>query len=218
MGDETISLYDYADANPGPVTIPPDVSTFTISFVATDYIHGDNYEYSYLLQDYNTAWTELQKSNEISFTKLPYGNYTLKVRYKNDVYDSNAREYLLPLKILPPWYLSTWAIAVYIFLAILFAGVLVYWINRRIAEKQQQVARKIHEEQKEKLYEAKLNFFANITHELCTPLTLINGVGDYIQTYAENTSDNKLKRYIRILRDNVASLNELIRKSWISVR
>ena len=212
MGDETISLYDYADANPGPVTIPPDVSTFTISFVATDYIHGDNYEYSYLLQDYNTAWTELQKSNEISFTKLPYGNYTLKVRYKNDVYDSNAREYLLPLKILPPWYLSTWAIAVYIFLAILFAGVLVYWINRRIAEKQQQVARKIHEEQKEKLYEAKLNFFANITHELCTPLTLINGVGDYIQTYDENTSDNKLKRYIRILRDNVASLNELIQE------
>ena len=212
MGDETISLYDYADANPGPVTIPPDVSTFTISFVATDYIHGDNYEYSYLLQDYNTAWTELQKSNEISFTKLPYGNYTLKVRYKNDVYDSNAREYLLPLKILPPWYLSTWEISVYIFLAILFAGVLVYWINRRIAEKQQQVARKIHEEQKEKLYEAKLNFFANITHELCTPLTLINGVGDYIQTYAENTSDNKLKRYIRILRDNVASLNELIQE------
>lgn len=212
MGDETISLYDYADANPGPVTIPPDVSTFTISFVATDYIHGDNYEYSYLLQDYNTAWTELQKSNEISFTKLPYGNYTLKVRYKNDVYDSNAREYLLPLKILPPWYLSTWAIAVYILLAILLAGVLVYWLNRRIAEKQQQVARKIHEEQKEKLYEAKLNFFANITHELCTPLTLINGVGDYIQTYAENTSDNKLKRYIRILRDNVASLNELIQE------
>lgn len=212
MGDETFSLYDYADANPGPVTIPPDVSTFTISFVATDYIHGDNYEYSYLLQDYNTAWTELQKSNEISFTKLPYGNYTLKVRYKNDVYDSNAREYLLPLKILPPWYLSTWAIAVYILLAILLAGVLVYWLNRRIAEKQQQVARKIHEEQKEKLYEAKLNFFANITHELCTPLTLINGVGDYIQTYAENTSDNKLKRYIRILRDNVASLNELIQE------
>lgn len=212
MGDETFSLYDYADANPGPVTIPPDVSTFTISFVATDYIHGDNYEYSYLLQDYNTAWTELQKSNEISFTKLPYGNYTLKVRYKNDVYDSNAREYLLPLKILPPWYLSAWAIAVYILLAILLAGVLVYWINRRIAEKQQQVARKIHEEQKEKLYEAKLNIFANITHELCTPLTLINGVGDYIQAYAENTSDNKLKRYIRILRDNVASLNELIQE------
>lgn len=212
MGSETVSLYDYTKANPVPVVIPPDVSTFSISFVATDYIHGDNYEYSYLLQNYNTNWTELQKSNEISFTKLPYGNYTLKVRYKNDVYDSNAGEYLLPLRVLPPWYLGTWAIAAYILLAILFLGLLAWWINRRIAEKQQQVAHKIQEEQKEKLYEAKLNFFANITHELCTPLTLINGVGDYIQTYAVGTSDNKLQRYIRILRDNVMSLNELIQE------
>lgn len=89
---------------------------------------------------------------------------------------------------------------------------LLYRLNRRIAEKQQLVALKIREEQKEKLYEAKLNFFANITHELCTPLTLLNGVGDYIHAYAENTSGGKLKRYIRILRDNVASLNELIQE------
>lgn len=212
MGGEAISLYDYAESVADPVTIPPDVSTFCISFVATDYIHGDNYEYSYLLENYNTSWTELQKNNEISFTKLPYGNYTLKVRYKNDVYDSNAGEYLLPLRILPPWYLGTPAIVLYILLFFLLLGLLIYGINRRLVNKQQRIARKIHEEQKEKLYEAKLNFFANITHELCTPLTLINGVGDYIHTYAEHTADSKLKRYIRILRDNVVSLNELIQE------
>ena len=38
-------------------------------------------------------WTELQKGNEVVFTKLPYGNYVLKVRYKNDVFDSDAKEY-----------------------------------------------------------------------------------------------------------------------------
>lgn len=212
MGGETASLYDYTETQSDPVTIPPDISTFSISFVATDYIHGENYEYSYLLQNYNTSWTELQKNNEISFTKLPYGNYILKVRYKNDVYDSNAREYLLPLKVLPPWYRSNWAIALYVFVFLLLLALLLYRLNRRMVEKQQSIARKIREEQKEKLYEAKLNFFANITHELCTPLTLINGVGDYIHTYSENTSDSKLKRYIRILRDNVASLNELIQE------
>lgn len=212
MGGETVSLDDYMETEATLVTIPPDISTFTISFVATDYIHGENYEYSYLLQNYNTTWTELQKNNEISFTKLPYGNYMLKVRYKNDVYDSNAREYLLPLRVLPPWYRSTWAIVLYVFVFLLFVGAFLYRLNRRMAEKQALVARKIREEQKEKLYEAKLNFFANITHELCTPLTLINGVGDYIHTYAENTADSKLKRYIRILRDNVVSLNELIQE------
>lgn len=212
MGGETMNLSDYTGDVSAVVTIPPDISTFTISFVATDYIHGDNYEYSYLLENYNTGWTELQKNNEISFTKLPYGNYTLKVRYKNDVYDSNTREYLLSLRVLPPWYLSRMAIGFYILLLLLSAGLLIYRIDRRITEKQQQLARKIQEEQKEKLYEAKLNFFANITHELCTPLTLINGVGDYIQNYAETASDDKLKKYIRILRDNVASLNELIQE------
>ena len=68
------------------------------------------------------------------------------------------------------------------------------------------------EEQKEKLYEAKLNFFANITHELCTPLTLINGVNDYIKTSADRLADGKLEKYARILGENVTSLNELIQE------
>lgn len=72
--------------------------------------------------------------------------------------------------------------------------------------------RKIREEQKEKLYEAKLNFFANITHELCTPLTLINGVNDYIKTSADRLADGKLEKYARILGENVTSLNELIQE------
>ena len=59
--------------------------------------NGENYEYSYLLENYNTSWTELQKDNEVVFTKLPYGNYVLKVRYKNDVFDSDAKEYFLSL-------------------------------------------------------------------------------------------------------------------------
>ena len=82
----------------------------------------------------------------------------------------------------------------------------------RIVEKQAEVARKIREEQKEKLYEAKLNFFANITHELCTPLTLINGVNDHIKTSADRLADGKLEKYARILGENVTSLNELIQE------
>ena len=212
MGDETHSLYDYTDQKTGYVTIPPNISTFSISFVATDYIHGENYEYSYLLENYNTSWTELQKDNEVVFTKLPYGNYVLKVRYKNDVFDSDAKEYFLHIRVLPPWYRGSWAMIAYgLLLAVVCSGI-VYWLRRRIVEKQAEVARKIREEQKEKLYEAKLNFFANITHELCTPLTLINGVNDHIKTSADRLADGKLEKYARILGENVTSLNELIQE------
>ena len=207
MGHETHSLYDYTDQKTGYVTIPPNISTFSISFVATDYIHGENYEYSYLLENYNTSWTELQKDNEVVFTKLPYGNYVLKVRYKNDVFDSDAKEYFLHIRVLPPWYRGSWAMIAYgLVLATICSGI-VYWLRRRIVEKQAEVARKIREEQKEKLYEAKLNFFANITHELCTPLTLINGVNDYIKISAD-----QLEKYARILGENVTNLNELIQE------
>ena len=212
MGHETHSLYDYTDQKTGYVTIPPNISTFSISFVATDYIHGENYEYSYLLENYNTSWTELQKDNEVVFTKLPYGNYVLKVRYKNDVFDSDAKEYFLHIRVLPPWYRGSWAMIAYgLVLATICLGI-VYWLRRRIVEKQAEVARKIREEQKEKLYEAKLNFFANITHELCTPLTLINGVNDYIKISADRLADGKLEKYARILGENVTNLNELIQE------
>ena len=68
------------------------------------------------------------------------------------------------------------------------------------------------EKQKQKLYEAKLNFFTHITHELCTPLTLITGVDDYLQQYSAQRKDSKLQSYSRILRENVLELNHLIQE------
>lgn len=212
MPGESLSLYEYTDQSAMSVTIPSDISSFTVSFIAPDYIHGDNYEYSYKLEKYDTSWTKLQKKNEISFTKLPYGDYVLRVRYKNDVFDSETQEYLLCIKVLPPWYKGPWAIAAYSFIIIGLCAYVVYWLRRRIMSKQLDVARRIREEQKEKLYEAKLNFFANITHELCTPLTLINGVSNYMDTYSTGLSDPLLGKYTRILKDNVGSLNELIQE------
>ena len=164
------------------------------------------------MENYNTSWTELQKDNEVVFTKLPYGNYVLKVRYKNDVFDSDAKEYFLHIRVLPPWYRGSWAMIAYGLVLVTICLGIVYWLRRRIVEKQAEVARKIREEQKEKLYEAKLNFFANITHELCTPLTLINGVNDYIKISADRLADGKLEKYARILGENVTNLNELIQE------
>ncbi|RHJ82335.1 hybrid sensor histidine kinase/response regulator transcription factor [Parabacteroides sp. AM08-6] len=212
MGDETFDLLDYTENKSDYVKIPPSVSSFTISFVATDYINGENYEYSYLLQNYNTTWTDLQKENKVTFTKLPYGDYILKVNYKNDVFESDTKNYLLHIRVLPPWYLSSWAILVYVALALLAALCAFYSFRRKFIRKQQQVAKKIQEEQKEKLYEAKLNFFANITHELCTPLTLINGVSNNIREYAKTETDEKLIKNVDVLSENVNGLNELIQE------
>ncbi len=194
------------------ITISPDITSFSLSFIAMDYIHGQNYEYAYKLENHTNSWTSLQKENEITFTRLPFGDYTLKVRYKNDVLDSEATEYALLINVLHPWYLSIWAIIVYILLALLIGAGVLYYIKRRMIAKQQQLAQRLAEEQKEKLYEAKLNFFANITHELCTPLTLINGINVKLSDYADTDSNPQLKQYTSLMHNNVANLNELIQE------
>ena len=85
----------------------------------------------------------------------------------------------------------------------------ILYVRRKFVQKQQALARRIKEEQKEKMYESKLNFFANVTHELYTPLTLINGAVDQIRKGEINQNTRK---YLSVLHNNVLSLNELIQE------
>lgn len=210
MDKHTIPLNK--DMSRNGVTVPAHVRSLTIAFVAPDYINGENYEYAYQLANYNASWIELQKTNKVSFMNFPHGDYLLKVRYRNDVTGSAAKEYTLPIQVLPPIYLSNAAIFTYIFTGMLLVILLIYRIQLRIKKKQEQIANRIKEEQKEKLYESKLNFFTHITHELCTPLTLINGVENYIRAYAASSEDKTLEKYTSVLRENVDELNGLIQE------
>ncbi|MDR1089754.1 MAG: response regulator [Prevotella sp.] len=209
ISGERHALKDYMNKD-GHIKLPSNISSFTISFIALDYINGDNYEYSYFLENYNTAWTELQKTNEVTFTNLPYGDYILKVKYKNDVFGSETEYYSLNITKLAPWYFTVFAFIGYSILFLLTCAYILYTIHRRITKKQILIAKKIREEQKEKLLEAKLNFFTNVTHEFCTPLTVIKGVSDYIEKSAE--VDKNICKYTGILRDNVANLSGLIQE------
>lgn len=200
------------DVSQSGVTVPADVQSLTIAFVAPDYINGENYEYSYRLLNYNSSWKSLQKTNKVTFTNLPYGDYLLKVRYRNDVIESSEKEYTLPITILPPPYLSSAALFMYFLIGVILLILVIYRMQHQIRKKQQQIADKIKEEQKEKLYESKLNFFTHITHELCTPLTLINGVENYLQAYAATSQDKTLEKYTAVLRENVHELNGLIQE------
>lgn len=197
---------------PDELIIPPHVSSFKVSFIAINYINGDNYEYAYWLDGYNTSWVSLQKNNEVSFTNLPYGRYTLYVKHKDDVFDDEIKECRLSVYVKPPWYLTGWAIAGYIVLFLLGCASAYLSVKMYYERKQKIMARRIREEQKEKLYESKLNFFTNITHELCTPLTLINGITENIKTFKVMESEEAFKKNVGILQENVQGLNELIQE------
>ena len=91
------------DSNSQNIVLNHNQNFFAVSFVATDFINGENCRYSYKLENFNNVWMDT-RSNEAQFTNIPPGDYTLKVKYNdggnsNDNLIKSIRIIILPLGI-----------------------------------------------------------------------------------------------------------------------
>lgn len=181
---------------------------FQLNFRITDYINGNNYSYSYRLKEASDQWIENGDSPNAIFSNLSPGKYTLLVKYRNNINGQESHPYAFIIRITPPWYQSTGAYAGYFLLGIaLCAGIAAYTVYvYRL--KRQRMMKKMERQKKEEVYESKLRFFTNITHEFCTPLTLIQGPCEKILAHQE--TDNYTHRYAKMIQQNVEKLNGLI--------
>ena len=181
---------------------------FSVSFIAPDYINGQNCKYYYNLENFSTKWIENGLSNNVNFTNISPGKYILHVKCDNG--DVITETYSLPIVILPPWYMSTWAYMVYTLLFIAAVYVSIYAIRKRYTLKRETIIEKMHQQQKEEIYESKLRFFTNITHEFSTPLTLIYGPCNRIISY--DKADGFVKKYAGMIMKNTERLYSLIQE------
>lgn len=186
-----------------------DQNFFAVSFVAVDFIHGENSRYSYKLENFSEVWMDT-RSNEAQFTNIPPGTYVLHVKYKAGASNGEDVTQSIGIAILPPWYQSVLAKILYLVLAV-GAGMAGYrYVRWKYERRKASIARRLNEKYKEEMYEGKLRFFTNITHEFCTPLTLIYGPCERMLHY-EN-SDNFIKKYVGIIKSNTERLNSLIQE------
>ena len=125
----------------------------------------------------------------------------------------NSNENLIQsihITILPPWYLTITAQIIYVLLLI-GAGVGIFcYIRWKYERRKASIARRLQDKYKEEMYEGKLRFFTNITHEFCTPLTLIYGPCERILHH--DKSDSFIKKYAQIIKSNTERLNSLIQE------
>ncbi|MEO7768776.1 MAG: ATP-binding protein, partial [Ferruginibacter sp.] len=117
----------------------------------------------YFMKGLDNEWTEIKPNRKIYFTSLSPGTYTFKLKAAING-NWGGKEKKLVITILPPYWATWWAYLVYIVLLIS----LFYYLLRSYHI--------IVEDKKEKeIYEAKIDFFTNVAHEIRTPLTLIKG-------------------------------------------
>lgn len=182
---------------------------FAISFVASDFINGENSQYSYKLDNFSNVWMDTPM-NEAQFTNIPPGSYTLRVKYNDGTGQNDNHEQSILIVILPPWYLTFYAKILY---GLLIAGTIlltIHFSKKKYERKKAKIAKQLQEKYKEEMYEEKLRFFTNITHEFSTPLTLIYGPCDRILSYQQ--SDSYIRRYIQVIKSNAERLNALIQE------
>jgi len=154
------------------ITLSHDQNFFTIHFSVPELESPNRVHFSCRLKGLETSWRELSGSREVSYTNVPPGTYDFFVR----CIDSNGhwvKSAVLNIVVTPPWYKTTWAIGLWIFLfVLLFVSALKFYLyeldikhNMRISE--------IEKDTMKKLNDAKMTFYTNIIHELRTPVFLI---------------------------------------------
>ncbi|WP_031426764.1 hybrid sensor histidine kinase/response regulator transcription factor [Flavimarina sp. Hel_I_48] len=150
-------------------------STFDLQFASLSYTAPKMTKYWYKLEGLNDNWVSLGKNHEVSFTALAPGNYDFKVKALNShgVWSKNTQS--LKIEILPPFFASKTAYFLY-FLVFLFLLVFLFrYYHHYTHDKNNHRIMQLENAKEKEIYQAKIEFFTNVAHEIRTPLTLIKG-------------------------------------------
>ncbi|MBZ4190416.1 histidine kinase [Niabella sp. 3A5MI-3] len=174
------------------ITLNYNQNNFSIEFAAINFSSPEVTRYKYQMKGLDRSWTYLNTNRNAYFTDLAPGDYEFSVQAESNVGSWAGNERRLFIKILPPFWRSDIA---YLFYFIAFAAIVYFLMRyyRRYLEGKNLRKLKLFELEKEKeIYQAKIEFFTNITHEIQTPLTLIAGPIEWlIKKFRDRPDVNK---------------------------
>ncbi|MNS57090.1 Sensor histidine kinase TodS [compost metagenome] len=192
---------------PTSITLPYDQSNISIDVAALSFIIPEMNAYQYKLEGLDKNWVDLKNNRKIYFTKLPPGNYTFKVKGSNSEGIWNKKEATLKINILPPFWATIWAYLIYAIIigAVIFTIFRYYYLAISEKSKRQIAALEINKERE--IYNAKIDFFTNVTHEIRTPLTLIKMPLDKL--IAQKIDDGEINESLEMMNKNTNRLIDL---------
>ena len=182
------------------LTLQHDQNIITVEFSALHFTNPQKNAYAYKLDGFNDAWSYIEQKREATYTNLDPGEYTLRVKAANSDGVWNNEGASLQITILPPWWRTWWAYGLYAAL-LLATG---YAVRRYDLGR---MKLKIETSKLRELDELKSNFFANISHEFRTPLTLILG---QIENLQEEIVAGGSQKKLEMAKRNATRLQQLI--------
>lgn len=185
-----------------------DQNGFSISFVALDYSEYERVHYYYKLEGFDRYWIDANNNREAYYANLPAGHYTFKVRVMDNDLRVVEAENSIRLFMEPAPWATWWAYLVYaLFGAGIIALLVRLWARIR-AEKEAVEQAEREKEQEQRVNKMNMSFFANVSHEFRTPLTMI--AGPVAQLCDSPRIDGEEKNLLCIVQRSVNRMLQLV--------
>ncbi|HKI79791.1 MAG TPA: two-component regulator propeller domain-containing protein [Ignavibacteriaceae bacterium] len=189
------------------VVLTYDQDFITFEFASLDFNNPEKNQYAYTMEGFNDNWIKSGSQRFATYTNLDPGEYIFRVKATNSRGAWNDEGISIRVIMLPPWWQSLWAYIIYgmFFLWMLYS--LRKYEIKRVKLRNDFLLKDFEAKKLLEVDQLKSHFFANISHEFRTPLTLILGL---LQKFENKTSDkNSLEDY-GVMRRNAIRLLQLI--------
>lgn len=137
----------------------------------------------------------------ISLTGMSPGDYDIQIK----TVGSPQSPVVIPLRVGYPYYLSVWAVSLYVLLLLSVIGCILWYVRRRGMRR----ARERERAHALMNVEKKLNFLSAVSHELKTPLSLIMGP---VSVLKEKTDSPRIRHTLDTVYTNAVKLNNMIHR------
>ena len=180
-----------------------------IEYSGLNFRYMDKTLYSMKMEGLDKRWQTVGNQHQVRFSNLPTGKYVLKIKasYDGHTWDEEG-QLSLPVHVRAPWWASVPAFVLYSIIIVLGIAFIIRFTRTRMMLGMQLKAEQEKRLNIEKMNKQKLDFFAYVSHDLKTPLTLILSPLQRLITKKQITNEDK--KMLEVVYTNASRMNYLI--------
>jgi ligand-binding sensor domain-containing protein/signal transduction histidine kinase/DNA-binding response OmpR family regulator len=190
------------------IRLPYRRSSLAISYASLSYVSGTKNQYAYMLEGADQGWNHAGNNMSVTYVNLSPGKYLFRVKASNNDGLWSETGDAAEIEILPPLWMSTPALVIYVILALALVWLAVSRYLRANARQHRRQLETFKSEQEALAFKSKIDFFTTIAHEIRTPLSLIAAPLEEVISSGEGSVDTH--RNLHLIEKNCDRLTVLI--------
>ena len=192
------------------IRLRPHQRDLEITFAALHYVDPTQNRYRHQLVGYDDGWSATSTMPTASYPNLAPGRYTFRVMAANSDGVWNTEGATIAVIVEPRWFETWWAFGIYALMTVGLAATVVRVRQNRLRMQHQLEIESVEAAQLRQIDQAKSAFFANVSHEFRTPLTLTLGPLDDVLAGEQGEIPDAASASLSMARRNAGRVLDLI--------